>query len=171
MKQPGKESITLIISLLLTILLLQSCSTHTRQTSYLPPVKITIPEDANNDSSLVSFIKNQENRINNISNNFENIAGELSYYFETNDKISIIDKVKIIRLSLKMVEIENILFTDLSEINNLIEQKEKNSYNNVNISVYLAVKNALLTRINTLNKKYKKTIDKIKSSNYENLNF
>jgi len=170
MKLPGKESIT-IISLLLTIILLQSCSTHTRQASYLPPLKITIPNDAKNDSSLVGFIKYQENKINNVSNDFEYTAGELSYYLEKKNNLNVIDKVKIVRLSLKMIELQNIFLTKLSEINNLIETKEKTGYNGVNISVYLATKNALLTRIKNLNKKYKKTIDKIKSSNYENLNF
>jgi hypothetical protein len=159
MKLPGFTSnTTLIILLLFLTILFQNCSTNYENPDYLPSLKIQIPNDAKKDSALVSFIIYKERLINKLSNDYEDIASQISYYNgKDDDELSLFDKIRIVRLGINFYSLSNKFKDEIKSIEEHIEKKPLENINNVDISAYLSVREAIETRINKLNDKYNNT--------------
>ncbi len=168
MKLPGRAITKLLLTLLPLALLLQNCSTPAKPAdNYLPPLKINIPNDAQNDSVLVSFIISSENNINKLSNRFEDIASTIQNYTDDPDMF-FLDKIKYTRLSIQLYNTANDLNAEADNIEKFIEKKQEEGMSSTDISTYLAVRNSIQQRLNQLKEKYQNVLNYIKSTNYEN---
>jgi hypothetical protein len=157
MKLPGPITYAATLAMLLLLpFMLQNCSSHYENPDYLPSLKIKIPQDAKKDSALVSFILSNEKVINELSNQFEDVAQEIGWYSgkDEND-LTLMDKMKLVKLGVNFYTISDQLSEEKRIIDHYVEKKRLENINEADISAYLAVKKALEKRVEELNKKYK----------------
>ncbi len=141
----------------LIFLFMQSCVNHIDRTGFLPPVKIEIPQVSKNDKNAVEFIKTSETIINTLSDKMEAIAREgFKIVNKEKDQRSVIDKVKMAKLSIDFFSDGNKLNDEMEKIQKYIENKQNNGINESELQAYEAVEKAFENRVLQLNKKYNK---------------
>ena len=157
-----KRFIRPVSVLLLVVLMasLQSCSRPIDRTGFLPPVKITIPDDVKNDSATLVFIKSSEKVINNLSDRMEDIAvNGKNILSKKEDDLSVLDKIKLTKMSVQFISVGNSLANELEKVQKYVNRKQEEGITETDLKVYRNLEKAIEKRIAELNKKYKHLIN------------
>ncbi len=144
------------------VVIVQGCASHqpVNREGFLPPVSIHISGKVKKDSSAVAFIRSSEKVINELSDRIEYIAlNEKDLLQKDNDDLSVMEKIRMARLSMQFLSAGNSLLNELDKIQHYIDEKQKKGINDVDLKAYESVEKAIEDRIKRLNEKYKSLID------------
>ena len=148
-------SISVLLFIALSVSLL-SCSKPIDRTGFMPPVKIRIPNDLKNDAATLAFIKSSEKVINDFSDQIENLAvNGKDILSKKEDDLSIMDKIKLTKMSIQFLAVGNSLANELEKIQKYIDKKQEEGISESDMKVYNALEKATEKRIQDLNEKYK----------------
>ena len=144
----------------------QSCSEKVERGSFLPPVKIEIPNDVKNHKETVDYIKSCEKDINELSDRVEYILSSEKSILDKDEKdITLFDRIKLIKLNIELMSAGSSMADELEKVRKYIDNKKNVS--NADIQAYKEIEKTLVKRITLLNDKYKYLN---KTNNYETNN-
>ena len=156
-----------ILLLLITSLLFTACSGEKkskRSADLLPPMEITIPDEIKDDTELVELVKSSEKAINEVSDNFEKIIVDFEEYFDDDfnmEEAGMTDKIKIGKVMIDVVTNSTSMLTTMEKFNNYVEnKKELGDFNESQIKAVEHVGEAFKNRMQEIETKYKKILDK-----------
>jgi hypothetical protein len=155
-----RKTLFIISFIMLSLPFFQSCSTGTiNRKGFLPPVKISIPNEVKNDTATVSFIHSSEKIINEFSDRMEDIASNNQDLLKKKQEdMSVMDKIKMARVSVQFLAVGGSMANELVKIQQYVDRKQKEGVSENDMKAYKEVEKVVEKRINDLNNKYKNLI-------------
>ncbi len=157
------KNITKIFTVFVISINILACSTgNKRNADFLPPLKISIADEINDDAELVEVIKTSEKAMNEFSDNIEQLVIDGKDILNKKDEEqSLIDGLKAGKLMVQFV-------TNSTQMAKLIEEfdtykstkKEQGVIDDKQLKALEQVGNALNKRMNEINDKYKNYFNK-----------
>jgi len=147
-----------IIILLISSVLLAACSnSNKRNVSFLPPLKILIPDEIKRDEELVDVIKSSEKAMNEFSDNMEQLIVEgKDIYTKKQENLTLMEQLKAGKLMVKFVSNSTQMAATIEKFDTYVEtQKSQELINDMQLKALEEVGVAFQKRINDINKKYK----------------
>jgi len=153
-----KNLIKKILLLIIVSLLLIACSSgNKRNSNFLPPLSIEIPNEINGDAELVKVIKSSEKAINELSDNLEQLV------IDSKDVLEMKEEDRGLMDNLKMGKLVVEFVSNSTELAKLIEefdtyQKEQSSQglmSDTQLSALGKVGESFGDRMEQINEKYK----------------
>ncbi|OYT14664.1 MAG: hypothetical protein B7C24_17155 [Bacteroidetes bacterium 4572_77] len=125
----------------------------------MPPVKIQVPQEVENDTAIMSFVNASQKVINEFSDKMENVATKGKDLINKKEEdMSLMEKIRMTKLSVQFMSAGTSLVKELEKIQRYIEKKQIEGVSKKDMQAYEAVQKALEKRINALNIKYKNII-------------
>jgi predicted small lipoprotein YifL len=153
---------SLIFLLTLNLVLLSCGSKNERDPDFLPPVKIQIPAEVQDDPELVDLVKSSEKSINEFSDNIERLAVDgKDILSKKEEDYSLTDGLKAGKLMLQFVSNSTQMVSTMSDFSGYVEKKK--SQGMISDQQYKAleeVSKTLENRIDQINNKYKDYFEK-----------
>ncbi len=121
-----KKLNTLFLALLITTVLISSCTSgRKRNADFLPPVKIEIPDEIKGDKELVDIVESSENAINEFSDNIEQIAVDGKEILNKNDEdLTLFDQMKIAKMAVEFISNSTQMADALDKFDTYVKSKE-----------------------------------------------
>ncbi len=121
-----KKLNTLFLALLITTILVSSCTSgRKRNADFLPPVKIEIPDEIKGDKELVDIVELSEKAINEFSDNIEQIAVDGKEILNKNDEdLTLFDQMKIAKMAVEFISNSTQMADALDKFDTYVKSKE-----------------------------------------------
>lgn len=153
---------SLILLLTLNMFLISCGSKSERSPDFLPPVKIQIPAEVQDDQELVDLIKSSEKSINEFSDNIERLAVDGKEILSKEEEdYSLTDGLKAGKLMMQFVSNSTQMASTMQDFGNYVDKKQ--SQGMISEQQYKAleeVSKTLEDRIDQINNKYKDYFNK-----------
>ncbi len=146
------------LSVLLIGILFISCSTkNKRNSNFLPPLSINIPEEIKSDTELVEVIKSSEKAINELSDNIEQLAIDGKDVLEMKEENrGLMDNLKMGKLMVQFVSNSTKLTKLIDDFDNYKKkQTSQGLMNDTQLKALEKVGESFGNRMKQINEKYK----------------
>ena len=148
--------------LFLASIILTACSgdKNKRNSDFLAPIEIAIPDEIKDDAGLVDLVKSSEKSINEFSDNIEKmlIEGEdlIQKTKKGEEESSMMDKLKVGKMMVDFASNSTQIVTTMENFDTYVQEKQKQGeVNDAQLKALKQTGKAFKNRMSELNKKYK----------------
>jgi len=153
-----------LFTILLTLsVLMSACSGgNKRNSKFIKPVKIEIPDEIKGDEELVDLVESSEKAINEFSDNIEQLAIDSKDILKkAEEDNTFMDGVKAAQLMLEFVSNSNEMTATLEKFVDYVESRQSNDViTDEQLKALEQVAKAFNDRIDLINEKYKDYYEK-----------
>ncbi|MCF6331717.1 MAG: hypothetical protein L3J11_00420 [Draconibacterium sp.] len=154
-----KQVATTLFAVLFITLLISSCTSgRKRNSDFLPPVKIEIPDEIKGDKELVDIVESAEKAINEFSDNIEQIAVDGKDILNKNDEdLTLFDQMKMAKMAVEFISNSTQMATTLDKFDTYVKSKESQGIiNDAQLKALEQVALKFSARMDEIDAKYKK---------------
>ena len=158
------KKITLLFFLASIILAACSGDKNKRNSDFLAPIKIAIPDEIKDDAELVNLVKSSEKSINEFSDNIEKmlIDGEdlIQKTKKGEEESTMMEKLKVGKMMVDFASNSKEIVNTMEKFDTYVQEKQKQGeVNDAQLKALEQTGKAFKNRMNELNKKYKHILE------------
>ncbi len=122
-----KKLNTLLFALLIITVLISSCTSgRKRNSDFLPPVRIEIPDEIKGDKELVDIVESSEEAINEFSDNIEQIAVDGKEILNKKDEdLTLFDQMKMAKMAVEFISNSSQMASTLEKFDNYVNSNQE----------------------------------------------
>ena len=152
-----KKLNTLLFALLIITVLISSCTSGRKKNSdFLPPVRIEIPDEIKGDKELVDIVESSEEAINEFSDNIEQIAIDGKEILNKKDEdLTLFDQMKMAKMAVEFISNSTQMADALDKFDTYVKSKESQGIiNDVQLKALEQVALKFSSRMDEIDAKY-----------------
>ena len=152
-----KKLNTLLFALLIITVLISSCTSGRKKNSdFLPPVRIEIPDEIKGDKELVDIVESSEEAINEFSDNIEQIAIDGKEILNKKDEdLTLFDQMKMAKMAVEFISNSTQMADALDKFDTYVKSKESQGIiNDAQIKALEQVSLKFSSRMEEIDAKY-----------------